>query len=336
MSDEMPSKRSLREEQLFNPLRGPTWRFERVLELVTHEPRALRCKSFDDGYVRTMREFMLAYNPRNKTTRTRLFIDYPGPYHALAIHQSPDPEIRLNIQCRILASQSDEQIAQRIGSTPEAICWYETVFYSVRERLENRDWITRHVLGDPAYRNVTNTELPMKLLAYGLGPVIVDFLFSSAFAGEHPADPQEAKRAMIDFAFSAVLRRTAMAINTVEINKFNVVPLMEVLRQYVADSRAAEDSTTANDGLIACIAETIKGIRILKGDKAVEVLGKTSPNLLKYDSGAVELRDHELYQAIGGRNLPELDRLMALTMPPPGPRGEENGHPVESRQQGQQ
>lgn len=310
------AKRPAADQFRFDPDSEPDWRFARVLTMVAHEPRALRCKMYDDEYIREMRKFMLLYQPRNSEARMSLYVQFPGPFHAMRIHESISPELSLYVQCRILAKQSDEEIAARVGTTPDAIFWYEKIFYDVRDRLDNWDWIIRHVLGPAQIRNLSNVEYPFKLFAFFGGPEVLDFLISGFRGIDRPQTAGDVDRFIADSVVSGVWRRAAMAVNAFSINKFNVMPLLDLCRQIRADSRGMDDMTSENDSMFSAVRETLQGIEFLKGDRAIEALSRTTSDLLRFDESAVDLRDHELYAVATGK-AEELEHLLHVKMPPP-------------------
>jgi hypothetical protein len=60
------------------------------------------------------------------------------------------------LEARLLARQDSATIAKTLCTTPEAVDWYEALCYNVRDRLDNRDWITTQCLL-PALRCHPNT-----------------------------------------------------------------------------------------------------------------------------------------------------------------------------------
>lgn len=301
---------------VFNPLFEVDWRFARVLEMVSHEPRALRCKRRDDVYVQTMRKFLLLYAARDEEGRQELLPEFPGPYMALGIHESNDPEIRLTIECRILSGQSDEEIAQPWGFHSVAIHWFEKMFFNVRERLNHRDWIVRHVLGPARLRKLSNFEFPLKLAAYFHGPATLEFLLSGYCDVERPETREDVERCLSAYTKSGICRTAAMAVHALPVDSQNVLQLFELFRRIQFDQQNMQDPQAGNNVLVECVRETIAGIEFIKGDRAEEKLNQTCPELLKYDSYAAELRDHELYAVIDGKT-EGLEHLKDIKFPAP-------------------
>ena len=296
----------------FDPLREPEWRFERVLKLVEHEPRPLRCRASDDNYVRTMRDFLLAFNPRNHVTRPQLYPLYPGPYHALMIRDASNPDVRLFIECRLLARQSDDEIAQRVATTPEAIEWYEKMFFNVRDRFANTDGIAQKILGPARLRNLSNFELPLKLFAYFGGPQLLDFVLTGFKNNEHLQNSEEIDEFLGDFIASNVRRRAAMAVQMFNVNKYNVMQLFDLVRQIHADQKAAQDPTAMAAALATNVRSFISGIEYTVGTNVES--GSQSQKISDYDESAAELRDDELMDVASGARDPK--EVKALVFPP--------------------
>src|ERR1700677_3869694 len=135
----------------YNPSLRPEWRFNRVLEMVdrpTANPG--RSTTRDDIYVKSLRRFILRYRySDDPQARNVLWHENPGLYWAFELYElkvdNLDHKAAL-IEARILAGQSDEDIAQELGTMPEVPEWYEALFFNVRDRLGNLDWIMDAVL----------------------------------------------------------------------------------------------------------------------------------------------------------------------------------------------
>lgn len=306
-----------------HPSIRPDWRFARVLEIINHTPMPLRSKIFDDHYVRVMRKFMLANRRLEPEGQKALFKKFPGPYHALALHEDiTGADTRLFVQSRLLAKQTNAEIADATGLLPTAIVWYEKIFFGVRDRIKNRDWILRHVLGPAEKRQVSNAELPIKLMAYFGGSAVLNFMLSGARDVEAPQTPEEVIAYVMDYATDGICRRAAMAVYTSEVNKYNQEQLMDMARQVKADTKAKEDETDRQEVVATAIRHTIEAIHFIKGDMAVDFLRKHQPALLEFDNAAVELRDQQIYGVVTG-NTEDLEQIKLLTMPDPPVRDNE-------------
>jgi hypothetical protein len=70
-----------------------------------------------------------------------------------------DKLLRWEVEARILAGQSDEEIASLCGQAPETIRWYEAVFFQVRDRLvRSRDWIMFRAVGGGPWNSFSGEQ----------------------------------------------------------------------------------------------------------------------------------------------------------------------------------
>ncbi len=73
--------------------------------------------------------------------------NYPEMCWALRLYEQRDYEkLRWTIEARILARQTNDEIAQSCGCMPEMIEYYEALFFNVRARLDSPDFIMTKVV----------------------------------------------------------------------------------------------------------------------------------------------------------------------------------------------
>ena len=67
----------------------------------------------------------------------------------LAAHQlyEAGSAVRWEVEARLLARQTPEEIAARTSLTPGAIRTFEALFFNVSDRIEARDWVTVEAVG---------------------------------------------------------------------------------------------------------------------------------------------------------------------------------------------
>jgi hypothetical protein len=82
----------------------------------------------------------------------------------------------VEVQARLLAAQSFEEVARITGLPPEVVKWYEALFYQVTDRLRARDWITTCAVGWWASDLSTGRDPATVLRAYAYhgGPALLD------------------------------------------------------------------------------------------------------------------------------------------------------------------
>jgi hypothetical protein len=83
---------------------------------------------------------------------------YPEIYEACQIFQE-DGLCRAEMEARILAGQSDAEIAVHCDLTQEIVDIYEKLFFSVRHRTTPSDWLLKHTVGPPHFTGFKDHHL---------------------------------------------------------------------------------------------------------------------------------------------------------------------------------
>ncbi len=113
---------------------------------------------------------------------------FPKIYLAHDIFES-DGFLRAEIEARILAKQSNEQIAEHNDITPDTIAIYHDLFFSVRD-IEANDWILMHAVGRCHQRGFRCGEARELLawLAIFAGSFVTDVVLSAIKPLHKPED----------------------------------------------------------------------------------------------------------------------------------------------------
>lgn len=163
-----------------DPLRQPNWRYERALELVSHQlhPHPER----DDAIVRQV----YRYIRQKRLLQTQYVLEsdlnhvlaekFNSLWHADRLYSAGnDHRVRFQVEAMILARQTDEEIAPTMGATEEAVDAYEQVFYHVRDRIDQRNYIASVVIGDTFMSGLANktSEMVAKYFGYFAGPLVL-------------------------------------------------------------------------------------------------------------------------------------------------------------------
>jgi hypothetical protein len=95
------------------------------------------------------------------------------------------PRRRWELEARILARQTDEEIGSKLGVPAPVVAAYEGLFFSVRVKFAATDWIMANVIGPRAYEGTTedDVELIWKLWGFWGGPMVLDALIAHNEAG---------------------------------------------------------------------------------------------------------------------------------------------------------
>lgn len=326
-------RRTIRDyHQRFNPFRSVRWRYERVVERLNSGAR-IPDKGNEDEYVRQAVRF---YRTWNKLTadvppedldgrRIHLFPLHPGLYCANEVFSAPTEAMKHAIEACILSGQTDEQISDKIGMLPEAVEWYESMFFNVRDRLRNRLYIAKHVLG-PAITLGMHDQLngfTAKFFGYFAGPTVLDaILFGYDVSTATPAGGNEVKPFFDEHATTQLRRRSAEAANTFEVNKYNVMQLFEIHASLIEQARLAQIEGAKASSIERNLTELLAGVQWQVGSDRDKYVGQ-SPlrDVIGYSR---ELRVSELTAVMHGQSPLTAEVLKQHTFPPPRKVGHEN------------
>jgi len=158
------------------------------MKMIARRPSPLKPRRDDDHNVRVYRHFLLALIAAgdDESRRDAISLEFPHVANAHSLHYSSDILNRQILDARLLTEESSTEIANRFSTDPKAIDYYEQIFFNVRDRLQNVDWIRKVILGPPAARVVrkdgmlTDAErgLVYRTFAYFGGPLALDVVIS--------------------------------------------------------------------------------------------------------------------------------------------------------------
>jgi hypothetical protein len=169
-----------------NPHRSIAWRWERACHLVNHggtlSPRQ------DDPATRTAARFLRAWHRCRDQARLAEKWRTLCAAHRLAV---TDGRQRWELRARILARQSDAEIAARCALTAETVQWFEALFFNTRDRLGAVDWITSRCFGLGIRFGVRPGDLETlwAVFAYHGGPLVLDVVRAVSVDADQPGWP---------------------------------------------------------------------------------------------------------------------------------------------------
>jgi hypothetical protein len=203
----------------WNSSRPLDWRWQRAGELLASRARRRRR---DDGWVARARRFRAALaRARGDDRDPRVARADPALLGARRLARV-DRRRRWVLEARLLAGQSDAEVAARMGLGADAVAAYEAVFYAVRDGLGATDWVHLVVIGLGLYDGFDSAdeETALKLYGYHLGPLVLDALLENVFTGGRPvADPRLADQL-----------RLALAVQSIEVTPDNAAGVLRLHR----------------------------------------------------------------------------------------------------------
>jgi hypothetical protein len=288
-----------------NPVRSPSWRWDRARNVL--EDGVPFSRRRDDKHVRRAIEFRRRLEEATVPSQIAALELYDeGLFWAHQIFHQTDEyyeALKHELEARILAQDTTENTARRCCATLETVLAYETVFFNVSERIENRGYILHRVLGPQIHDNLRPSDWPLlwKVFGYFGGPVVLDMMIDQQVDPQRPNSPSELSKFVQDLAAKAITRKAAVAAHTMGINDFNSPEIIEQFTKLLAVEKAAGaggggPATSLGDNVEACL----KAVRWLAGPRLPSAPGVEPTLLQQYDTKRFELHGNEAMQLQAG------------------------------------
>ena len=173
-------------------------RWSKAMWIVEHGHYATRkrCDELTRRAVHYIRLLQRATTDRHVRSAAKKF---PDIYLAMKVANEDSIRI-LEIKARLLAGQSNAEIAGAIGFPAPAVATFAALFFDVPEKLRAKTWIVRQAIGLP-YKQVLSVQAIMLSHAYQRGPAVIEpWMDYLAHVGEkHDLNTEEGRqRAWID------------------------------------------------------------------------------------------------------------------------------------------
>jgi hypothetical protein len=257
-----------------SPFRKPRWRADRATELVEHQPSPLKSRSYDDSYVRVYRRFLIALIAAggDEVARFEVMHELPHVFHAHELRFHSDRQLRDVLEARLLTVEPLAEIANRIGTEPLTIEFYEALFYNVRDRLSHKDWIAKVICapsGDvsPNMKGATAEDqraYVYRLIGYHGGSLALDALFGGTPSAATPARAEDVADWFDDSLGQTLRSRVAEIASVLEINQRNTPRLIKMAlrlkRAKEAARKRAKAANTVLDQQIEDIVATVERV----------------------------------------------------------------------------
>jgi hypothetical protein len=258
-----------------NPHRPASWRWGRACHL--RDEGARPPAGTDDGPTLLAVEYLHALDSPRCPERPdgRLLHSYPGLHAAHHLHEQGG-EARWELEARLLARQSSNEIAESIPVETATVDAYEAYFFNVRDRLLATDWVYGRLIGSCQVSGFgRDTPGLWKAVGYAGGPLALGAVIAVTTdrpdASPYPPDVLRVVRRLIDLL---VLPPDA--------------PLQSI--ESYLDVREAGGRTRTSaaghagvylDEVIAEIGEVVKGTRSAKGASSTAPTPRPQPRLGK-------------------------------------------------------
>lgn len=305
------------EEVSTNPLRAPNWRWLRAVQIDSGGRRASRKIDGAEGFewvrraVRLKRHFDKAAG-RPEALYALIERD-PNLFWAHNIWTKDKAPTRWAIEARVLAGQTDEEIAHRAATSPDIISAYVNVFFDVRGVLDRDDYVLNVILAEAVARGVQERQYDLlwKLLAYRGGPHVLDASINRFAKTETPKDENAVSGFFQEFAINTMKYKAAIAALTVQANTHTQMQLIDSFVKYVEIEKNSENASKAQTTIVQNIGEMLTALPFRVGTKVDSEAIKMVP----FDNNAAELKSEEMMVVAAGGKLPNQTDIEELRFP---------------------
>lgn len=300
-----------------NPMRAPHWKWLRALHIDAGGTRASRTLDGPDGFkwirraIRLKRHHAAAGN-RPEVLYSLARLD-PDLFWAHSIWSEDKQPTRWEIEARILADETSENIANKVGCDAGVIDAYESVFFNVRDKLSNTAYIVNVVMADSVTKGLTERQYDLlwKMFGYRGGTHVLDAMISRFSAIDKPQKPEDVSQFFQDSAINSMRHKAAVAALTVPINTHTQLALLDAYVKYVEIERTTENATKAQVGIVQNIGAMMQALPF----KIATKVDSADDKMLPFDSSAAELNGGELIIAATGGKINNQKEIEGLRFP---------------------
>jgi hypothetical protein len=300
-----------------SPRRAPNWRWLRAVQIDAGGKRATRVLDGAEGFawIRRLVRLKRHYERANRSQDAvyALMLRDHDLFWAHSMWVDEKAPTRWGIEARVLAGETDEEIAAKLGTEPGVITAYVNAFFDVREKLNNSDYVINVVMADAVTRGLQERhyDLLWKMLAYQGGPFVIDSVINRFISIGRPDSSNGVAGFFQDAAINSMKYKAALATMTVQINTHTQLPLIDSFVKYVEIERTTDSASKAQSSIIDNIGAMLAAMPVKVGTK----LDSAAVKMLPFDNNAAELRGDEMLIIASGGALENTADLQTLNFP---------------------
>jgi len=284
-----------------NPYRPADWRWQRASLLANDE---LTNSKLDDRDVKRAARAIriLLQTPENEGT---LAFRDPDLYWSYRIYQGQHEfiAIRAELEARILAGDTDENIGKKCHLSPGGLRAYRELFFDVADRLECSACILHVIIGTALYRGYREQDINVfwKYYGYTYGVPVLEALITQVITPERAESSDDVARILQADCDSNILRKAAAASRTIRVNDFNAIDILNLVQKAKEIDKLAGGSGPNVGVDTAGLERILESVRFAIGEYAQDTIDVEVIN--RYDQSSSELTTQQL-MAAATNNLP--------------------------------
>lgn len=300
-----------------NPRRAPHWRWLRAVQIDGGGMKTTKALDGEEGFelirraVRLKRHYDRAGGNAEKLYA--LALRDSDLFWAHSIWNDEKAPTRWGIEARVMARETDEEIAQKTGTDVGVISAYVSTFFDVRSKLDNPDYVVNVIMADAVVRGLQERhyDLLWKMMGFHGGSYVLDATINRFIPVVKPAGPEGVAGFFQDSAINSMKYKASLATLTVPINTHTQLPLIDSFVKYVEVERTTDNVSKAQNSIIENIGAMLSAMPVKVGTK----LDSASVKMLPFDNGAAELRSDEMLIIASGGTLENTTDIQQLNFP---------------------
>lgn len=220
---------------------------------------------------------------------------------------------RWAIEARVLAHETDEEIAHKLGTELGVVEAYINVFFNVREKLDHFDYVLNVIMADAVNRGLQERHYDLLWKMFGVigGPHVLDAAIRRCTEIGKPNSPDGVAGFFQDLAINSMKQKAAIATLTVPVTTHTQMPLIDSFVKYVEVERTTDNASKAQTSIVENIGAMLTALPFKVGTK----LDSAAAKMLPFDNGAAELKHDEMMIVATGGTLNNTADLHNLKYP---------------------
>ena len=300
-----------------SPKRAPHWQWLRAVEIDQGGRAASRRLDGPAGFINIRRALRLKrHYDRAGSNPDRLYAlmlrDEPL-FWAHSMWRNDKEPMRWTVEARVIAGETDEEIAEKLGVETAVVQAYNDIFFNVREKLNNFDYVVNVMFNDAVTRGLQERQYDLlwKMVAYQGGTHALNAILGRFISIPKPRSADEVAGFFQDSAINSVKYKAALATMTVPVNTHTQLQLIDSFVKYIEVERTTDNATKAQHSIIDNIGAMLRSMPLKIGTK----LESKEAKVLPYDDSAAELRGDEIIAAASGAKIDEAQTIQQLKFP---------------------
>lgn len=228
--------------EIDHPLRPPNWRWARALEITETYERVPRADSNDPDVIQAVK----FARKLNSSQPERIRVLFKDEYLAWKIYTDETyKRLKWEIEARIIARQTNEEIGIRISVVPTVVDIYEKWFYNIRDRLDSVGYLYNQLISPLINTTPRDTDYEMLWKFYGLKSdgLVLDSLIYGFCERVGTTDAQSVQAFWVEDYQETVGRKGAIAARLVKVDFNTFIGLLDHRIKLLESDRAAGNAT---------------------------------------------------------------------------------------------